>query len=129
MDTTSKHTPAEQTAEGQPPPAVDRTVSVPPSARIPVAGPWVTEREVRYVAEAAAHDWYAHAGESVRRFEQAFAARIGVRHALAVPHCTAALHLSMLALGLGPGDEVIVPEATWVATAAPIAYVGATPVF
>jgi perosamine synthetase len=84
---------------------------------------------VRYVAEAAAQDWYGNAGASARRFEQAFAAAIGTRHALAVPHCTAALHLSMLALGLGPSDEVIVPDATWAATATPIVYVGATPVF
>jgi perosamine synthetase len=97
--------------------------------RIPVAGPWVTEREVRYVAEAAANDWYGHAGESLRRFEAAFAESVKVKHAIGVPHCTAALHLAMLAFGLGPGDEVIVPEATWAATAAPIYYVGATPVF
>lgn len=97
--------------------------------RIPVAGPWVTEREVRAVAEAAANDWYANAGASLGRFERAFASRIGVRHAIAVPHCTAALHLAMLAFGVGPGDEVIVPETTWIATATPIHYVGATPVF
>jgi perosamine synthetase len=122
MNTTTKQNPVDDTS-------ADRTVSVAPSGRIPVAGPWVTDREVRYVAEAAAHDWYGRAGESVKRFELAFAERVGVKHALAVPHCTAALHLSMLALGIGPGDEVIVPEATWVATASPIAYVGATPVF
>jgi perosamine synthetase len=99
------------------------------NARIPVAGPWVTEREIRYVAEAAANDWYGHAGESLRRFERAFAESVGVKHAIGVPHCTAALHLAMLAFGVGPGDEVIVPEATWAATATPIYYVGATPVF
>ena len=97
--------------------------------RVPVAGPWVTEREVQYVAEAAEHDWYQNAGRSVPRFEAALAEYIGVRHAAAVPHCTSALHLALLALGVGPGDEVIVPESTWVATAAPIFYVGARPVF
>jgi hypothetical protein len=97
--------------------------------RIPVAGPWVTEREVRYVAEAAANDWYGRAGESLKRFERAFADSVGVKYALGVPHCTAALHLAMMALGIGPGDEVIVPESTWVATATPIFYCGATPVF
>ena len=96
---------------------------------IPIAGPWVTDREVDYVARAAAEDWYGNAGASLSRFEQAFAARIGVAHAIAVPHCTAALHLALLAAGVGPGDEVIVPDITWVATAAPIYYVGATPVF
>ncbi len=97
--------------------------------RIPVAGPWVSDLELTYVADAAANDWYGGAGQALRRFEEAFAAHAGVRHALAVPHCTSALHLAMLALDLGPGDEVVVPEATWAATAAPIVYVGATPVF
>ena len=129
MDMTTKQNVVDAAGAVAPASPADATVSVPPSSRIPVAGPWVTEREVRYVAEAAAHDWYERAGESVKRFERAFAEKVGVKHALAVPHCTAALHLSMLALGLGPGDEVVVPEATWVATATPIVYVGATPVF
>ena len=63
------------------------------------------------------------------RFERAFAAYIGVRHAVALPSCTAGLHLALAALGIGPGDEVVVPDATWIATAAPVSYVGATPVF
>jgi perosamine synthetase len=98
-------------------------------SRIPVAGPWITEREIRYVAEAAKNDWYSNAGSALRRFEATFAEKIGVKHAIAVPHCTAALHLALLAFGVGPGDEVIVPESTWIATATPIHYVGATPVF
>jgi perosamine synthetase len=97
--------------------------------RIPVAGPWVTELEIRYASESAANDWYGKAAQSVGKFERAFAERIGVKHASAVPHCTAALHLALLALDIGPGDEVIVPDITWVATAAPIIYVGATPIF
>lgn len=99
------------------------------SQRIPVAGPWVTEREVRYVADAAANDWYGRAGEALKKFERAFADSVGVKYALGVPHCTAALHLAMMGFGIGPGDEVIVPESTWVATATPIFYCGATPVF
>lgn len=97
--------------------------------RIPVAGPWVTDLEVQYVAEAATNDWYSTAGKSVGLFETEFAEYLDVAHAAAVPHGTAALHLAMVALGIGPGDEVIVPEATWVASAAPIVYLGATPVF
>ena len=88
--------------------------------RIPIAGPWVTDLEVRYVAEAAATDWYGDAGKSVALFEAEFAAYLGVGFAAAVPHGTSALHLAMAALDVGPGDEVIVPESTWVATAAPI---------
>jgi perosamine synthetase len=99
------------------------------SSRIPVAGPWVTEREIRYVTEAAASDWYGGAGQALRKFEQAFAESVGVKHAIGLPHCTAGLHLGLLALGVGPGDDVIVPDITWVATAAPIFYVGAKPVF
>jgi len=96
---------------------------------IPVAGPWVTEREVRYTADAAANGWYANHNAYPARFEKAFAEYVGVAHAVSLPSCTSALHLALAALGVGEGDEVIVPEATWIATSAPIAYVGATPVF
>lgn len=97
--------------------------------RIPVAGPWVTEKEVRYAADAAATAWYANANTYVTRFEKAFAEYIGVAYAVTLPSCTSALHLSLVALDVGPGDEVIVPDLTWIATSAPITYVGATPVF
>lgn len=96
---------------------------------IPIAGPWVSDLEATYVAEAARGAWYQGAGSFVRRFEQSFANYIGVRHAIAVPHCTSALHMALLALGVGKGDEVIVPESSWIASAAPITYVGAQPVF
>jgi perosamine synthetase len=97
--------------------------------RIPVAGPWITQKEIDYVSDAAAHAWYSNANMYHARFEKAFADYLGVRFAMALPSCTSALHLSLLALGVGPGDEVIVPEITWIASAAPITYVGATPVF
>jgi perosamine synthetase len=97
--------------------------------RVPVAGPWVTELEVQFVADAAANDWYREAGKSVGLFEREFADYLGIAHAAAVPHGTSALHLAMLALDLQPGDEVIVPDATWVATAAPLMYERAIPVF
>ena len=101
----------------------------PAPARIPVAGPWITEREVAAVTHAAATAWYDRAGTVIADFERAFAAHTGREQAISLPSCTAALHLSLLALGVGPGDEVIVPESTWIATAAPISYVGARPVF
>ena len=100
-----------------------------PASRIAVAGPWITEREVAAVARAAATAWYDNAGTAVADFEAAFAAHTGRAHAISLPSCTAGLHLSLLALGVGPGDEVIVPESTWIATSAPIRYVGAEPVF
>ncbi len=96
---------------------------------IPIAGPWITEREVEAVAGAARNSWYENSSVESRAFEDEFSAAVGRRHAIVLPSCTSALHLCMLALGLGPGDEVIVPEATWVGTAAPVTYVGATPIF
>lgn len=100
-----------------------------PELPIPVAGPSITAKERAYVADAARNGWYAHANDYIDRFERAFAAYLGRRHAISLPSCTSGLHLSLLALGIGPGDEVIVPDATWIASAAPISYVGATPVF
>ena len=96
---------------------------------IPVSGPWITQLEVDYVADAAATAWYGRAGEYPRRFEAAFAEYVGRRHAIALPSCTSALHLALAAAGVGPGDRVVVPDATWIASAAPVDYVGATPVF
>jgi perosamine synthetase len=97
--------------------------------RIPLAGPWITDAEVASVADAARHAWQDNAGTFQRRFESAFADYIGRRYAIALPSCTSAIHLVLAALDIGPGDEVIVPELTWIASAAPITYVGATPVF
>jgi len=97
--------------------------------RIPVAGPWITQKEIDYVSDAVAHAWYGNANMYHDRFEKAFREYLGAQYAICLPSCTAAIHLSLLALGIGPGDEVIVPEGTWIASAAPVTYVGATPVF
>jgi perosamine synthetase len=97
--------------------------------RIPVSGPWITQREIDYVTDAVASAWYGNANVYHARFEKAFAEYLGVRYAVSLPSCTSAIHLSLLALGVGPGDEVIIPDLTWIASAAPIRYVGATPVF
>ncbi|NVM21080.1 MAG: DegT/DnrJ/EryC1/StrS family aminotransferase [Desulfobacterales bacterium] len=97
--------------------------------KIPVAGPWITQKEIDYVADAAANAWYSNANIFHERFEKAFAEYLGVKYAVTFPSCTSAIHLSLVALGVGPDDEVIVPDITWIATSAPITYVGATPVF
>ncbi|MBI3597364.1 MAG: DegT/DnrJ/EryC1/StrS family aminotransferase [Nitrospirae bacterium] len=97
--------------------------------RIPVSGPWITQKEIDYVSDAVAHAWYGNANIYHERFERAFARYVGVRFAASLPSCTSAIHLSLLALGIGRGDEVVVPDITWIASAAPITYVGATPVF
>lgn len=97
--------------------------------RIPVAGPWITQKEIDYVTDAVTNAWYANAGVYHERFERAFAEYVGLPFAMALPSCTSAIHLSLLSLGVGPGDEVIVPDITWIASAAPVTYVGAVPVF
>ncbi len=89
----------------------------------------MADKEIAYAAEAAAEGWYEQSRFYVERFEEAFARYLGVKHAIAVPHCTSAIHLAIVALGLRDGDEVIVPDTTWIASAAPTRYVGAIPVF
>ena len=96
--------------------------------RIPVAGPSITDREPELAAEAARTAWYSNHYAYNARFEKMMADYVGVRHAVSVPHATAALHLIFAALGIGPGDEVIVPDVTWIASVAPIVHVGADPV-
>ncbi len=104
---------------------VDAVVGHDPAGPLPVAGPWITEAEVAAVADAARTAWYSDAGTVVAEFEDRFAAYVGRSHAISLPSCTSALHLSLAALGVGPGDEVVVPDATWIASAAPVDYVGA----
>jgi perosamine synthetase len=95
----------------------------------PIAGPSITAKEIDYVTDAVTTAWYGNANNYVNRFEAAFAAYCGRAHAVALPSCTSGLHLALLALGIGAGDEVIVPDATWIASVAPVNYVGATPIF
>ena len=95
---------------------------------IPVMRPWLGDEEAQAAAQAVASGWVAQ-GPRVRAFEEAFAASIGVPHAVAVSSCTTALHLAMVAAGIGPGDEVVVPSLSFIATANAVRYVGARPVF
>lgn len=97
--------------------------------RIPVSGPSITQKEIDSVADATANAWYGNANMYNERFEKAFAEYIGLRYAISLPSCTSAIHLSLMALGVGTGDEVIVPDLTWIASSAPVNYVGAIPVF
>jgi len=96
---------------------------------IPSAGPWITEKEVAYVSDAAANGWYKNWSGYIDRFEQGFAEWMGVRFALSTSSCSGALQIAMRALGLKPGDEVIAPEVTWLATVAGACHLGARPVF
>jgi dTDP-4-amino-4,6-dideoxygalactose transaminase len=85
-------------------------------------------QDLQAVAETLRSGWLT-LGPRTQAFEEAFAEQLGVRHAIAVSSCTAALHLAYLAAGVGPGDEVIVPAFTFAATAAAVLYCGGTPVF
>ena len=98
-------------------------------SRIPYTKPSITELEIRYATDAAAHGWGERCYEYIDRFETTFAEHLGVKHAIATSSCTGALHMGMAALGIGPGDEVIMADTNWIATAAPIVHLGAKPIF
>jgi|TARA_B110000902_G_scaffold235553_1_gene280970 perosamine synthetase len=91
--------------------------------------PSIGERERTYVADAIENGWGIHCYDYIYKFQDAFKNYLGVKHAIATSSCTGALHIALKTLGVGPGDEVIVPDATWIASVAPITYLGATPVF
>ena len=96
---------------------------------IPVYTPALNGREEKYVLDAVRSGWISSLGSYVTQFEEAFARFCGVRHAVSVSNGTVAIHLALHALGVGPGDEVIVPSLTFIATANAVRYTGATPVF
>lgn len=99
------------------------------SNRIHYTKPSITELEVRYATDAAANGWGEKCYDYIYRFENAFKAHLNVEYAIATSSCTGALHMGMAALDIGPGDEVILADTNWIATAAPIVHLGATPVF
>ncbi len=93
------------------------------------AGPSITEKEISYVTDAVTNGWNDEWNKYILKLEENFAKYIGVKHAIPTTSCTGAMHLSLKGLGIKPGDEVIVPETTWIATAAVVTYVGAKPIF
>lgn len=98
-------------------------------SRILYTKPSITELETRYAADAAANGWGERCYDYINRFEAAFKEHLGASHAIATSSCTGALHLGMAALGIGPGDEVIIADTNWIASAAPIVHLGAKPLF
>jgi perosamine synthetase len=97
--------------------------------KYPVSRPNISQKEKDFVRRAMESGYVSSTGAFVTAFEQLFASYIGVKHALSTSSGTGALHLAILAHGIGPGDEVIVPDLSFIATANAISYTGATPVF
>ncbi|WP_262270208.1 DegT/DnrJ/EryC1/StrS family aminotransferase [Microvirga yunnanensis] len=96
--------------------------------RISVAQPKLAGNERKYVLDCLDTNWISSNGKYITAFEKSFAEFCGVKHAIATNNGTTALHLALVALGLEPGDEVIVPTVTYIATANAVRYCGATPV-
>jgi dTDP-4-amino-4,6-dideoxygalactose transaminase len=95
---------------------------------LPIMRPWLGPEEAEAAAKTIATGWVAQ-GPRVAEFERAVSERVGAAHGVAVSSCTAGLHLAMVTLGIGPGDEVVVPSLSFIACANAPRYVGATPVF
>lgn len=98
-------------------------------SRIYYTKPSITDREVKYATDAAQNGWGERCYEYINRFEEAFKQHLGVNYAVATSSCTGALHMGMAALGIEPGDEVIMADTNWIASAAPIVHLGAKPIF
>jgi perosamine synthetase len=97
--------------------------------RIYYTKPSITELEVEYATDAARNGWGERCYEYIDRFEEAFRQHLGVKYAVATSSCTGALHMGMAALGVESGDEVIIADTNWIASAAPIVHLGAKPIF
>jgi len=98
-------------------------------SKIPYSLPSITQAEVAYATDAAENGWGPKCNEYINRFELLFAEHLGVKHAIATSSCTGALHMGLAAIGVGPGDEVIMGDTNWVASAAPVTHLGADPIF
>jgi perosamine synthetase len=97
--------------------------------KIPYSKPSITDLEVRYATDAAANGWGDQCYVYINRFEELFKQHLGVDYAIATSSCTGALHMGMAAMGIGPGDEVIMADSNWIATCSPVINLGANPVF
>ncbi len=98
-------------------------------SRIHYVKPSITELEISLANDAATNSWGTRAGEYVKKFEDAFASQIGSKFAVATSSCTGAIELGLASLGLSPGDEVILADSNWVATASPLIHQRLKPVF
>ncbi len=110
-------------------PYLEAETSPRPASFIPIYEPWLGELEEQLVLETVRSTWISSLGKYIRQFEDEFATYCGTAHGIATSNGTTALHLALHALGIGPGDEVIVPALTFVASANSVHYTGARPVF
>jgi perosamine synthetase len=99
------------------------------ASKIHYTKPSITELEIRYATDAATNGWGEHCYDYITRFESLFCKHLGVNYAIATSSCTGAMHMGLAALDIGAGDEVILADINWIASAAPITYLGAKPVF
>lgn len=97
--------------------------------KILYAKPSITDLEVKYVDDAIRNGWGENCYDYILRFTEDFRNYLNVKFALPSSSCTGSLHLGLVSLGIGPGDEVIVPDLTWIASVSPVTYVGAKPIF
>ncbi|MBI5449566.1 DegT/DnrJ/EryC1/StrS family aminotransferase [Candidatus Gottesmanbacteria bacterium] len=99
-----------------------------PNEMILTAGPKISRHELAYVTDAAKNGWNFHHSDYIYKFEEAFARYVGTSYALAMPTGTSALHMGLILAGVGPGDEVLIPDFTYIACANAVQYTGARPV-
>lgn len=99
------------------------------TSRIAYTKPSITEKEVAYATDAARNGWGEHCYDYIIRFEDLFKSFVGTRYAIATSSATGALHMGFAALGVGPGDEIILADTNWIASASPIIHLGAKPIF
>ena len=97
--------------------------------RIAITKPSISNLETEYVNDAIRHGWGAKCYDYIYRFEKSFAEYQGTKYSLATSSCTGAIHIALMAMGVKSGDEVIIPDTTWIASVEPVLYIGAKPVF
>ena len=97
--------------------------------RIPVNKPSIGNLEIKYVTDAITYGWGEHCYDYINRFTETLKTFFNVKYAWPMSSCHGALHTVLMALGIGPGDEVIVPDITWIGSVSPVVWLGAKPVF
>lgn len=97
--------------------------------KIPYTKPSITSLEIEYVMDAVTNGWGEECYSYITKFEKSFCEHLGVKHAIATSSATGAIHMGLLGLGIGPRDEVIIANANWIASIAPVLHLGAVPIF